>query len=462
MKKKISYEQFLKEAKEIHGDKYEYNEEDYYNKDKKSRFRIKCKEHGYFYETYFNHVKLKRGCKICYDINKKEKHIEYIKLLLEKAKKIHNNRYDYSLVDLTKSVKEKNIIICPIHGKFKMTLDNHINGKQKCGKCTLVRYNFDDFKKMSFEKFGEDAFDFSETVYTTWEKNITFKCNKCGKIIKRLPKTHLTTKGCPFCSKQNKKIKESEKWINFKKNKPNHIDISKAIYNGNDKEVILYCNKKDKYGNIHGEYKATPTSIFRSVFCMCPKCTNRQPRTTEKCINEFKKKYGDFFIYDKFEYFQKNDSIITCPKHGDFKTNYYKMMHNIHGCPKCASENYYYEEKLKKLITNTFNTKIEYNLRPEWLINKKSKHKQELDIFIPEYNIAIEYQGRHHFINLYNDINKFNKTKELDTEKYEMCKKLGIKLLYFTNDKRDLPNEYIDKIYTNEDELISEIKRLIN
>ena len=43
-----------------------------------------------------------------------------------------------------------------------------------------------------------------------------------------------------------------------------------------------------------------------------------------------------------------------------------------------------------------------------------------------------------------------------------MCKKLGIKLLYFTSDTRDLPNEYIDKIYTNEDELISEIKRLIN
>ena len=60
------------------------------------------------------------------------------------------------------------------------------------------------------------------------------------------------------------------------------------------------------------------------------------------------------------------------------------------------------------------------------------------------------------------DINKFNRTRELDTEKYEMCKKLGIKLLYFTNDTRDLPNEYIDKIYTNEDELISEIKRLIN
>ena len=114
MGKSINFEQFIKEAKEIHGDKYEYDEYDYYNKDNKSRFKIKCKEHGYFYETYYNHIKLKRGCQICYNNHKKEIHREYVKTLLEKAKKIHNNYYDYSLVDLNKSVKEKNTIICPM------------------------------------------------------------------------------------------------------------------------------------------------------------------------------------------------------------------------------------------------------------------------------------------------------------------------------------------------------------
>ncbi len=35
---------------------------------------------------------------------------------IEKANKIHNYRYDYSLIDITKNDFE---IICPIHGIFK-------------------------------------------------------------------------------------------------------------------------------------------------------------------------------------------------------------------------------------------------------------------------------------------------------------------------------------------------------
>ena len=320
------------------------------------------------------------------------------------------------------------------------------------------RYFFFQFipplKEWAFLKsYRKDAFDFSETVYTTWETNITFKCNKCGKIITRQPKVHLTTNGCPFCSRTNNITQESEKWINFKNNHPEHIDISNAVYKGTNKNVELFCNKKDKYGNVHGKYEATPESIYKSIFCKCPKCSNRQPRTTEKCINEFKEKHGNTFIYDKFEFLGKKDSIITCKKHGDFKTNYYKMMHNKHCCPKCANENYFYEEKLKELIKNNFNTKILYNIRPKWLLNNTSKHNQELDIFLPEYKIAIEYQGRHHFLNIYDNNEKFERTKILDKEKYEMCRNIGVKLFYFTYDKRDLPKDYIDKIYTNEEEL---------
>ena len=462
MGKKIDYQQFLKESQEIYNGKYIYNENDYNNKEKlTNKFKIICPIHGEFYENYFNHIKNKRGCPICYQIAQKEKHRKYILFLLKKAKIIHENFYDYSLIDLDKSVKEKNIIICPIHGQFEMTLDNHINGKQKCGKCMLKHYSFEDFKKLSYEKFGKDAFDFSETNYQTWEKNVIIKCTKCGKNINRQPKYHIKSYGCPFCDKDKFKKPEANKWNDFIKNHPTHINLEKASYKNAITPIILYCSKKDKNGNPHGEYEASPVAIYRSKTCACPKCSNRLPRTTEKCIKEMLEKHGDLFSYEKFEYLGKKNSIVTCKKHGDFETNYYRMMTNKHCCPKCNNENNYHEMKLKELLENELNLSMEYNIRPKWLANPISNHNQELDIFIPSLNVAIEYQGRHHFVDIYKDEIKFKHTQELDEEKYKMCKKIGIKLFYFTNDNRNIPTKYFDKIYTNELDLINEIKKLM-
>ena len=63
-----------------------------------------------------------------------------LKNKIEAAKKIHNDFYDYHLVEENepKSVRNKTKIICPIHGIFEMTLDNHITKKQKCPKCSGV------------------------------------------------------------------------------------------------------------------------------------------------------------------------------------------------------------------------------------------------------------------------------------------------------------------------------------
>ena len=49
---------------------------------------------------------------------KENRRIKKEKIFLEKAKKIHGDRYDYSQV-ICKNSKNKVIIICSIHGDFK-------------------------------------------------------------------------------------------------------------------------------------------------------------------------------------------------------------------------------------------------------------------------------------------------------------------------------------------------------
>ena len=53
-----------------------------------------------------------------------------------KANIVHNNKYNYSLVNYINS-KSKVIIICPIHGEFEQTPRKHLIG-QACSKCNQV------------------------------------------------------------------------------------------------------------------------------------------------------------------------------------------------------------------------------------------------------------------------------------------------------------------------------------
>ena len=60
------------------------------------------------------------------------------KIFIEKAKAVHNNKYDYSDV-IFKNVNTKVKIICPKHGMFEQLPYNHLKGQgcRKCGRESL-------------------------------------------------------------------------------------------------------------------------------------------------------------------------------------------------------------------------------------------------------------------------------------------------------------------------------------
>lgn len=71
-------------------------------------------------------------------------------------------------------------------------------------------------------------------------------------------------------------------------------------------------------------------------------------------------------------------------------------------------------------------TKREYS--PKWL------GRQRLDIFIPEINTAIEYQGKQHFepVEFFGGKEGFKKNQERDKLKRKKCKANKVKLLYWS------------------------------
>ena len=92
MSKKYTTEEFIKKAKSIHGDEYDYSLVEYTNS--YSKVNIICLKHGKFEQTPNNHLN-GNGCPNCIK-NKKTNTIDFI----EKSKIIHGNKYDYDLVNM--------------------------------------------------------------------------------------------------------------------------------------------------------------------------------------------------------------------------------------------------------------------------------------------------------------------------------------------------------------------------
>ena len=72
---------------------------------------------------------------------------------IQKAKKIHGNKYNYSLVVYTKRT-EKVKLICPIHGIFEQRAGCHISNGRGCAKCRILNLFLtnEDFIKKAQKK----------------------------------------------------------------------------------------------------------------------------------------------------------------------------------------------------------------------------------------------------------------------------------------------------------------------
>ena len=111
---------FIKKARDIHGDKYDYSEVEYVNNN--TPVRITCIKHGSFIQTPRTHIFRKSGCRKCNRVTKDE--------IINRSNNIHNSKYkDINFTyDDSNTVDDIMKIDCPIHGEFKQRIKNHLNG----------------------------------------------------------------------------------------------------------------------------------------------------------------------------------------------------------------------------------------------------------------------------------------------------------------------------------------------
>lgn len=127
----MTLEEFIRRAKEKHGDKFDYSKVVYVNS--YTKVCIVCPEHGEFWQTPFNHLN-GRGCPYCRNEGISGRQSYTYDEFVSKARSIHGDKYIYPKEEYRVGSKVKIGIICPIHGLFFQRPSAHLYG-QGCPHC---------------------------------------------------------------------------------------------------------------------------------------------------------------------------------------------------------------------------------------------------------------------------------------------------------------------------------------
>lgn len=198
MSKIVTTESFIKCAREIHGNKYDYSKVTYSKA--REKVIIICPKHGDFNQTPNSHLN-GCGCPKCIHEQVGIKCRITKEHFIEKSKKVHGDKYDYSKVVYTTN-NEKVEIICPVHGSFYQFPGNHY----RCG-CPLCKGDkISKSKTRTKEDFISrakiihgDLYDYSKVVYINSVTPVDIICKKHNTIFKQAPANHLQGEGCPLC-----------------------------------------------------------------------------------------------------------------------------------------------------------------------------------------------------------------------------------------------------------------------
>ena len=449
MPKKITTEDFIKKAREIHGDKYDYSKVEYINN--KTNVCIICPKHGEFFTTPNAHLGNKRGCRFCgyeklHSLKKSTKD-EFVK----KAKIIWGDKYDYSKVVYVNNTT-KVCIIDECGNEFWQTPSNHLSGYD----CSNNKLNTYFFIERAREMHGE-KYDYSKTKYINAKTKVCIICPEHGEFW-QLPHNHLAGKGCQQCAiihnHDSQRLSLKEFISKARKIHGNKYDYSKVKYVNNRTKVCIICPE-------HGEFWQTPDSHLQNHACQL--CVGNFIKNKEKFISEAKQVHGNKYDYSKVEYVNNNIKIcIICPEHGEFWQTPLNHLNKKQGCPKC---NRYFRKKEKELydiLKNVFhNEEIIHSYYNSTILGK-----QEIDIYFPKYKIGIEFQGEQHFKPIdfggygVERANKlFEENQKRDINKKEICKRNNIKLLYYSN---IIEETFLgEKLYHDYPEIIESINQVI-
>jgi hypothetical protein len=294
--------------------------------------------------------------------------------------------------------------------------------------------NTDEFIEKARQVHG-DKYTYDNVDYNGAGAFVNITCPKHGDFSIRASH-HLSGRGCRDCYLENHRFNTDEFIERAKKVHGDKYTYDKVDYKTNKQDVIITCPK-------HGDFPQLSGNHLQGAGC--PKCFRESRRyNTDEFIEKARQVHGDKYTYDDVDYKDAHTLVnITCPKHGDFLQKPGNHLSG-QGCPTCL------ESKGEKYVANILdNRNITYIRWKRFNDCRGFCRTLSFDFYLPDYNIFIEYDGRHHFkpVNIWGGDDSLKKQQMYDTIKNEYAKRNNIKLIRIPY---TLPLKYVDDLLTTE------------
>ena len=381
--KTFTQEEFIERVNKIHQNRLDFSKSVY--KGVSEEVQVICPEHGSWWTRPSNLFE-GHGCPKCAGTAKLTQE-EFI----ERVKAAHGGeRYDLSHVRYTNATTKVKVI-CPKHGAW-MAIPQHLAkgvGCPKCGQDRTAesrRLTQEDFLSRVCEIHG-DKFDLSRARYVNETTKVNITCPKHGSWWAR-PSSLFRGSGCPKCGREKVSVALSMTQEEFESRvreiHGDNLDLRNAVYRGGHNKVEIICHK-------HGSWLVAPSSLLAG--CGCPKCAVERRaiiRTLDQ--SEFENRilytFGNRADLSMAVYKGVRERVtVRCTEHDVvFEAPADSLFAGYWGCPSCINNGKSKGEEEVAQYIESFGLKIERGRRD--IIPPK-----ELDIYIPEKNLAIEYNG---------------------------------------------------------------------
>ena len=425
-KRKEHKEKFLAKAKEIHNGKYTYSNFVYVNNTTKGY--ITCPIHGDFLQTPKNHMN-GQGCPICGKEYAKNCRKNNFKNFLTTAKERFKNNFSYPYIEEEYENSHSKITIrCNTCGNtfVKIACDHITSPNGGCNVC---------YKK-SFEKYYSYEELLKHNILGLNIKPFEGKKEYRDKCIVICPKhgeyeviINSILKGKGKCKKcLGKKATDIETFKKlFIQKYGKELDCNFDEYINMSTNITFICKKCGH------KFKRLPYALLRNEYRdVCPECSLRKiseerTKSTEQFKLDVEKIYGKGVFDMTDTVYTKSSEYVTlkCNKCGRYFTKEANSLLQGNGCPYHYLNASKSEDEIADFIKNKGFTIIR---------NDRSilDNKHELDIYIPDKQFAIEFDG----VFWHNEVNK---PINYHLDKTEECKKKGIRLIHIFED------EWLDK-----------------
>ena len=404
---KVKFDAFLQKALTVHGTKYDYSSVEYVGSN--NQITIICPVHGKFSQTPSGHI-YGYGCKLCANVA----HTVTNETFISRAKNIHNDAFDYSLVKYIKAKIKVDVICNTCHKIFSITPANHLNGNG-CSHCRGYNRSTSDFIKLLTIKHN-NIYDYSKVNYVEGHTKIDIICKIHG-LFSQEASAHLKGQGCSKCSFDRKRIDYSTFISRATKLHETKLNFDNVTYVDTITPIEITCIV------CNYTYTTLPSYILNGNGCS--KCAvvkqhDGQRKTAYQFITQAIQKHDTLYNYDKVNYIGNKARVtITCPIHGDYDQIAKEHLNGC-GCPTCHLKYSRAEKEVFDYISALGFNAIE---------NSRSIIKpREIDLYIPDKKLAIEFNGV--FWHSEDHVSKsYHLNKTID------CEKKGIQLIHIYEDE---------------------------